>query len=57
MFAATKQAMADPGLRAQFQAGGSEVELSASTEEFAQFMKAESAKWAKLLQISGAKAE
>ncbi len=57
LFAATKQAMADPGLRAQFQAGGSEVELSASPEEFATFMKAESAKWAKLLQISGAKAE
>ena len=57
LFAATKQAMADAGLRAQFQAGGSEVELSASPEEFALFMKAESAKWAKLLQISGAKAE
>ena len=57
LFAATRQAMADPGLRAQFQAGGSEVELSASPEEFATFMKAESAKWAKLLQISGAKAE
>ena len=57
LFAATKQAMADPGLRAQFQAGGSEVDLSASPEEFALFMKAESAKWAKLLQISGAKAE
>lgn len=57
LFAATRQAMADPGLRAQFQAGGSEVELSASPEEFATFMKAESAKWAKLLQISGARAE
>ena len=57
LFAATRQAMADPGLRAQFSAGGAEVELSASPEEFSAFMRAESAKWAKLIQISGAKAE
>ena len=56
LFAATKQALADPALRSQLQAGGSEVELSASPEEFAQFMKAESAKWTKLIQMSGAKA-
>ena len=47
----------DPALRAQFQAGGAEVEVSASPEEFAAFMKAESVKWAKLIQISGTKAE
>ena len=57
LFAATRQAMADPGLRAQYQAGGSEVELSNSPEEFAAFMKAETGKWARLIQISGAKAE
>ena len=57
LFAATRQAMADPGLRAQFSAGGAEVELSASPEEFSAFMRAESVKWAKLIQISGAKAE
>ena len=57
LFAATRQAMADPGLRAQFSAGGAEVELSASPEEFSAFMRADSAKWAKLIQISGAKAE
>ncbi|MBL8382145.1 MAG: tripartite tricarboxylate transporter substrate binding protein [Burkholderiales bacterium] len=57
LFAATRKAMADPALRAQYQAGGAEVEVSNSPEEFAAFMKAESAKWAKLIQISGAKAE
>ena len=57
LFAATRQAMADPGLRAQFSAGGAEVELSASPEEFSAFMRSESVKWAKLIQISGAKAE
>ncbi len=57
LFSATKQALADPALRAQFQAGGAEVEVSASPEEFAMFMKAESVKWAKLIQISGTKAE
>ena len=56
LFAANKQALADAGLRSQMQAGGAEVEVSASPEEFAQFMKAESVKWAKLIQISGAKA-
>ena len=57
LFAATRQTMADPALRAQFSAGGAEVELSASPEAFSAFMKAESVKWAKLIQISGAKAE
>lgn len=56
LYAANKQALADPALRAQLQAGGTEVEVSASPEEFAQFMKAESVKWGKLIQISGAKA-
>lgn len=57
LFAATRKAMADPALRAQYGAGGAEVELSNSPEEFAAFMRAETAKWAKLIQISGAKAE
>ena len=56
LFAANKQALADTGLRSQLQAGGAEIEVSASPEEFAQFMKAESLKWARLIQISGAKA-
>ena len=57
LFAATRQAMADKELRAQFQAGGAEVEVSASPEEFAAFMKAESAKWAKLIALAGVKAD
>lgn len=56
LFAANKQALSDPALRNQLQAGGTEVELSASPEEFAQFMKNEAVKWAKLIAISGAKA-
>ena len=56
LFAANKQALADASLRSQLQAGGAEVEISASPDDFAQFMKAESIKWAKLIQISGAKA-
>jgi tripartite-type tricarboxylate transporter receptor subunit TctC len=57
LFAATRQAMSDKELRAQFQAGGAEVEVSASPEEFAAFMKAESAKWAKLIALAGVKAD
>ena len=55
LFAANKQALADASLRSQLQAGGAEVEISASPDDFAQFMKAESIKWAKLIQISGAR--
>lgn len=57
LFTAMTQALADPALRAQFQAGGAEVEVSASPTEYAAFMKAESAKWARLIQLSGVKAD
>jgi tripartite-type tricarboxylate transporter receptor subunit TctC len=57
LFSATRQAFADPALRAAFQAGGTEVELSASPEAFAGFMKAETAKWARLIQMAGVKAD
>lgn len=57
LYAATKQAFTDPALRAAIQGGGSEVELSASPEEFAAFMKAETAKWARLIQMAGVKAD
>jgi tripartite-type tricarboxylate transporter receptor subunit TctC len=57
LFVATRQAMADAGLRAQFQGAGSEVELSDSPEQFAAFIRAETAKWARLIQIAGVKAE
>ena len=57
LHAATRQAFADPELRAAYQAGGSEVELSASPEAFAAFMKAETAKWARLIALTGVKAD
>jgi tripartite-type tricarboxylate transporter receptor subunit TctC len=57
LFNATRQAFTDPALRAAFQAGGTEVELSASPEAFAAFMKAETAKWARLIQMAGVKAD
>lgn len=57
LHAATKQAFTDPELRAAIDAGGSEVELSASPEAFASFMKAETAKWARLIQMAGVKAD
>ena len=54
---AVRQAFADAGLRAAIEAGGAEVELSASPAEFAAFMKAETAKWARLIQMAGVKAD
>lgn len=57
LFTAMTQALADPALRAQFQAGGAEVEVSASPAEYAAFMKAETVKWARLIQLSGTKAD
>ena len=57
LHAATRQAFTDPELRASIQAGGSEVELSASPEAYASFMKAETAKWARLIQMAGVKAD
>jgi tripartite-type tricarboxylate transporter receptor subunit TctC len=57
LFAATRQAHGDAGLREQYRAGGTEVELSNSPEEFAAFMKAETAKWTRLIQLAGVKAE
>jgi tripartite-type tricarboxylate transporter receptor subunit TctC len=57
LFAAAKQALGDAGLREQFRAGGSEVDLSASPEEFTAFMKSETAKWAQLVRLAGVKAE
>ena len=57
LFSAIRQALADPQLRAQYQSGGSEVEVSASPEEFAGFMQAETAKWTRLIKLTGAKAE
>ena len=49
LHAAVKQAFTDPALRSAILGGGSEVELSASSEEFTAFIKAETAKWARLI--------
>lgn len=57
LFVATRQAFQDAELRAHYQGAGSEVELSESPAAFLAFMRAESAKWARVIQIAGVKAE
>ena len=57
LHAALRQAFTDNTLRAAIEGGGSEVELSASPAEFAAFMKSETAKWARLIQMAGVKAD
>jgi tripartite-type tricarboxylate transporter receptor subunit TctC len=57
LHAAVTKTFADPELRAAIQAGGAEVELSASPEAYAAFMKAETAKWARLILMAGVKAD
>jgi tripartite-type tricarboxylate transporter receptor subunit TctC len=54
---ACRQALSDPSLRTSILAGGSELEVSSSPEEFVSFMKAETAKWRRLIQITGVKAD
>jgi tripartite-type tricarboxylate transporter receptor subunit TctC len=57
LFNATRKALADPELRAHLIASGSEPEPSESPEAFARLMKAETPKWARLIQMSGVKAD
>ncbi len=57
LHAAVTKTFADPELRAAILAGGAEVELSASPEAYVAFMKAETAKWARLIQMAGVKAD
>lgn len=57
LFAATRKAMNDPELRANYQSSGSEPEVSESPEAFARFMKVETEKWARLIQMAGVKAD
>lgn len=57
LFAATRKAFADPELRAAYVAAGTEPELSESPEAYARFMRAESQKWARLIQMAGVKAD
>ena len=57
LHAAVRQAFTDTTLRAAIEGGGSEVELSVSPAEFAAFMKGETTKWARLIQMAGVKAD
>lgn len=57
IFNATRKALADPELRASFQTAGTEPDLSESPEAHARFIKAESQKWARLIQMAGVKAD
>lgn len=55
LFQATRKAFSDPELRAHYVAAGTEPELSESPEAFARFMKAETQKWSRLIQMAGVK--
>lgn len=57
LFMATRKAMQDPELQAHYQSTGSSVETSESPAAFLAFMKAETAKWAKVIQLAGVKAD
>ncbi len=57
IFNATRQALQDPELREHFQSTGSVVDMSESPAAFLAFMKAETAKWTRIIQIAGVKAE
>jgi tripartite-type tricarboxylate transporter receptor subunit TctC len=57
LHAALKQALTDPELRTYFSGAGGEVESSPTPEAFGSFMKAETLKWSKLIQLTGVKAD
>lgn len=57
LFMATRKAMQDPELQTHYQSTGSSVETSESPAAFLAFMKAETAKWAKVIQLAGVKAD
>lgn len=57
LFVATRKAMQDPELQAHYQSTGSSVETSESPAAFLAFMKAETSKWAKVIQLAGVKAD
>ena len=57
LFTATRKAMQDPELQTHYQNTGSSVEVSDSPAAFLTFMKAETAKWAKVIQLAGVKAD
>ncbi|MFC7459956.1 Bug family tripartite tricarboxylate transporter substrate binding protein [Hydrogenophaga defluvii] len=57
LFVATRKAMQDPELQAHYLSTGSSVETSESPAAFLAFMRAETAKWAKVIQLAGVKAD
>jgi tripartite-type tricarboxylate transporter receptor subunit TctC len=57
LFAATQEAAQKPEFKAALAREGTEVSLSASTEEFAAFLAEDAKFWAKLAKDSGAKAD
>jgi tripartite-type tricarboxylate transporter receptor subunit TctC len=57
LFVATRKAMQDPELQAHYLSTGSSVEISESPAAFLAFMKAETGKWAKVIQLAGVKAD
>jgi tripartite-type tricarboxylate transporter receptor subunit TctC len=56
VFAATVETLNDPEVRAKLLASGLQPAPSKSPEEFAEFIRAEGVKWAKVVKESGAKA-
>ena len=57
LYAATQEAAQKPEFKAALAREGTEVSLSASTEEFAAFLAEDAKFWAKLAKDSGAKAD
>jgi len=57
LHAASLKALADPELKQQLENGGGSATPSASPAAFAAFMKSETAKWAKIVKLSSAKAD
>jgi tripartite-type tricarboxylate transporter receptor subunit TctC len=57
LHAASVKALADPDLQQQLANGGGSATPSASPAAFAAFMKSETAKWAKIVKLSSAKAD
>jgi len=57
LHAASLKALADPELKQQLENGGGSATPSASPAAFAAFMKSETAKWAKIVKLSSARAD
>ncbi|MBC7435622.1 MAG: tripartite tricarboxylate transporter substrate binding protein [Bdellovibrionales bacterium] len=51
--AATIKTLADPGIRAAFEASGSSPAISASPQAFATFVQSENRKWADIVKLTG----